>query len=179
MFRKLCAIALLGVLAFPALASAESFAHIFIPAVPPHPAPAIVFQDTSGHSLSLKDFSGSYVLLNLWATWCGPCVREMPSLSALQARFDPRRFVVIALNEDHDGLSAAPNFYSRYGIKSLFVYAENAGRAPMLFHAPGLPTSYLIDPHGMVIGRVEGATDWNAPDAVSFLETKIYAPAFP
>ena len=64
--------------------------------------PRFQFKDSTGRTLDLNDFKGKFVLLNLWATWCGPCVEEMPSLDALQRDFSPQKLVVVAITEDHE-----------------------------------------------------------------------------
>jgi thiol-disulfide isomerase/thioredoxin len=154
-------------------ARASDFAAHFIATNPPIPMPLLSFEDSTGHALGLKDFEGRYILLNLWATWCGPCAHELPSLSALQGQFDMKRLTIIALTEDVDGRDIVQGFYKRHGIQHLAVYVDNTGRAPALLHARGLPTSYLINVKGEEIGRVEGEANWAAPDAVSFLKEQI------
>src|SRR5215831_13466125 len=85
----------------------------------PKAAPEISFTDAEGHKLSLADFQGKVVLLNLWATWCGPCVEEMPSLDRLQAKLGGSRFVVLALSVDRQGLGVVRPFLERTHILNL------------------------------------------------------------
>lgn len=151
-------------------AQAETLERRFVAITPPRPAPQFVFQDDQGQPLTLQDLRGHYVLLNIWATWCGPCVREMPSLDRLQAHFDPQNFQVIALAEDHDAVTTVRAFYARHRLKHLPIYVDTTGQVPSVFRVSGLPTTVLIDPQGRVVGRVEGSTDWSTPDALAFLE---------
>ena len=179
MVSRLCAIAVLLLLAagsfIPGPAVADSFARHFTPTNPPQPVPGIVFLDEKGTSLNLQDFRGRYILVNLWATWCGPCREELPALDALQNQFVLNRFSVLAIGEDSTGLTAVRAYYKTHGIAHLPLYADPSGRAPSLLQARGLPTSLLIAPDGTEIGRVEGAVDWGSADAVAFLEAKMTA----
>ena len=147
----------------------------FIEASPPAPLPAFVFEDSQRQTQTINRFHGRFVLLNLWATWCGPCVAEMPSLDALQRVFDARKLVVVALNEDRDGHSAAAMFFKRYNMRSLELYVDTGGRVPSLLKAQGLPTTLLIDPQGREIGRISGEVVWDAPATIAFLKAKMAA----
>jgi thiol-disulfide isomerase/thioredoxin len=163
--------ALLGVAGFGFWPSAHSEDRGFAPIDPPQPAPMFTFEDVEGCALDLKDFRGRYVLLNIWETSCAPCVSEMPKLNALSKKLDPKVFTIIALSEDHDG-SAAWLFFKRHDIDHLPVYHDDSGQAPFILHARGMPTTLLIDPHGMEIGRLEGAADWTQNTMVSFLQSQ-------
>ncbi len=136
------------------------------------PLPPVTFEDAAGHSLSLKDFQGRYILLNIWATWCSPCRHELPSLDALQGQLGGPNFIVLTLSEDSNGLAAAKAFFDKNDPHHLAIYTDSAGAAPSLLHAHGLPTTYLIDPHGNEIGHVEGEADWAATDAIAFIKKK-------
>jgi thiol-disulfide isomerase/thioredoxin len=172
MFLKPCAIALfiLAVLASPL--RAEDFASRFVAITPPKALPPFLFEDGNGQSLRLADFHGHPVLLNLWATWCGPCVEEMPSLDALQNALRGKGLAVIALNEDRDG-DAAAVFFKRHGIRSLSVYTDPSGHVPSALHAHGLPMSFLIDAEGQEIGYVEGDVDWSSPDTMAAIRSRL------
>jgi len=153
-------------------ACAEEFAKRFTTVDPPRAVPAFVFQDDKGVTHDLKDYKGRYVLLNLWATWCGPCVKEMPSLDGLQGKFGKNELSVVALNEDRGGVTAARAFYTAHTLQNLPIFVDRFGEIPYALHASGYPATYLINPNGMEIGYLEGEADWTAPDAVSFLKAK-------
>ena len=175
MFYRFSAIflfmALLSVAGLGFWPAAHSEERGFTPIDRPQPAPMFTFEDVNGRTLDLKDFRGRYVLLNIWETSCAPCAAEMPKLNALSKQLDPKLFTVIALAEDHDS-SAAWLFFKRHDIDNLPIYRDASGHAPFILHARGMPTTLLIDPHGMEIGRLEGAADWTRNTMVSFLEAR-------
>jgi len=154
-------------------AHAELLAKRFVNTDPPQQLPMITFEDAQGRVIDLNDFKGQFVLLNLWATWCGPCVHEMPALDLLSAHFSPSLLRVIALTEDHDGLVAARSFYKRHELKNLAIFIDPTGHVPSALHSPGIPITVLINPNGLEVGRVEGEADWAAPEAIAFLTNYI------
>ena len=139
----------------------------FIPAVPPKPAPSFSFTDLGGNAVSLADFADKLVVLNLWATWCAPCLREMPSLDRMQARLG-ENVVVLAISEDRGGSKAVEPFIDKLGLKSVKLYLDPKSGAERAFKVQGLPTSFVIDRRGNVLGRVEGAAEW---DSTKLLDT--------
>lgn len=141
----------------------------FILAGAPEPAPALAFQDADGNALSLEDFRGQYVLLNLWATWCGPCKREMPSLDRLQASLGGKNFQVLALSEDRTGINDVYAFFGETGIENLAVYIDETASSSRKFGVSGLPGTILLDPQGNMVGRMIGPAEWDSPEAVALL----------
>ncbi|TDX31654.1 thiol-disulfide isomerase/thioredoxin [Modicisalibacter xianhensis] len=135
--------------------------------------PALSFQDGQGRQLTLDDFQGQTVLLNIWATWCGPCRKEMPTLDALQATLGGKAFEVIALSIDRKGIEVVQDFYTGVGIEHLRQYIDTTGMAGTKLGAVGIPTTLLIDPHGDELGRLVGATEWDSPEMTEFLEKTI------
>ncbi len=154
---------------------ASGFIDNYVDTIPHRPEPPILLQDASGQTLNLKDFRGRFILLNLWTSWCAPCVSEMPSLDALQKKLGGENFTVIALNEEHDGTIVAKNFYNRYGIQSLGIYSDPSGRGIGLVLARGLPVTLLINAQGNEIGRVNGDTDWDSPEAIALIKSAMAA----
>jgi thiol-disulfide isomerase/thioredoxin len=136
----------------------------------PRPAPAASFQQQDGTRVDLSRFQGQVVLVNLWATWCPPCVEEMPSLERLQARLGAASFTVLAISSDRTGLKAVTPFLDKYALKQLPVYLDPDSAFTRSTGARGLPTSILIDRQGREIGRFEGAADWDGPDAQHLLD---------
>lgn len=132
-------------------------------------APEIRFIDGDNRALTLRNFGGRPVLLNVWATWCVPCRKEMPSLDRLQAKFDPSRFLVLPLSIDAQGVAAVARFYHQLKIKSLRIYVDQSGAALNLLRAPGVPTSIFLDKDGREIGRKIGPAAWDKPETIALL----------
>lgn len=149
----------------------------FIPAASPQPAPELAFTDLAGKPLALADFKGKFVLLNLWATWCQPCLKEMPSLAALQAKLGPA-LTVVALSEDRGGADVVEPFIAKLGLDRLPIYLDPKSAAIRALGARGLPTSVLIDADGQILGKVEGGADWDS-DALRETVAKLLPPAKP
>ena len=141
----------------------------FVPSTQPRPAPAISLADTSGHSVELSELQGKLVIVNLWATWCGPCLREMPSLERLQSRFG-ERIAVLAVSEDRGSNKSVEPFIAKLGLKSVKIYIDPKSEVGHAFGVRGLPTSFLIDREGKVLGSVEGAAEWDSPKILGVLE---------
>jgi thiol-disulfide isomerase/thioredoxin len=142
----------------------------FIPVSPPQPAPPFSFADPGGNTVSLADFSGKLVVLNLWATWCAPCLREMPSLDRMQARLG-EDVVVLAISEDRGGGKIVEPFIEKLGLKSVKFYLDPKSKAEQAFKVQGLPTSFVISREGHVLGRVEGAAEWDSPKLLDTLKS--------
>lgn len=153
----------------------------FVPEAAPQPPPALAFTDGEGRRVDLGAFSGRVVLLNLWATWCGPCVQEIPALDRLEARFGGRDFEVVAVSVDRDGAAVVGPFLARRRIDHLAVYLDPESRTLDALGVGALPTSLLLDRAGRVLGRVEGDPGWESPEALRLIEGAIGggAPARP
>ena len=174
MFRNASAIALFALVLLTVPVRAEEFSQHFVAVNPPQPLPAFVFEDSKGQTLRLADFRGHAVLLNLWATWCGPCIEEMPALDKLQALVGADKLTIIALDQERNasvGVTAA--FFKRHGVQNLQIFNDPSGRISSLLHVSVLPMSILIDSDGHEIGTVEGSVNWAEPDAVKFIEHQL------
>ena len=151
-------------LAYVGTALAQDKLGQFIPADPPQPAPEISVTDSDGKAVTLADFKGKLVLVNLWATWCQPCIKEMPSLAGLPKTLGDG-FVLLAVSEDHAGGKVVGPFLDKLGLDKppdkLNVYVDPGSKVGHAFAVRGLPTSIVIDPKGDVVGRVEGGADWD------------------
>jgi thiol-disulfide isomerase/thioredoxin len=137
------------------------------------PVPEVTFLDDDGNERSLQDFQGRVVVLNLWATWCAPCRKEMPSLDRLQAEHGGDDLEVIALAVDRGNLSKVLDFYAEVGVENLAVYHDSTAKAGRTLRAPGLPTTLIIDREGQEIGRVLGDAEWDGEDVIALLEAVI------
>lgn len=133
-------------------------------------ASTIPFETAGGRTLSVTDFSGKYVLLNIWATWCPPCVKELPSLDRLQARMGSPTFEVVALSIDRKGLDAIRSFYQATSVTNLAVYLDREGKSMSSLKITGLPTTILVDPRGREIARWLGPKEWDEAAAIKEVE---------
>ena len=132
---------------------------------PPRPVPESVnFTNAQGERLRLVDFQGQVVLLNLWATWCPPCVRELPALDRLQQRLGGKDFQVVAVSLDQGGASQAQPFFDRLGIEHLTLYLDPRSRVGHYFPIDVLPANFIIDRQGRVSHYLRSYVDWDAPE---------------
>jgi len=142
----------------------------FSPIEPPLQMAAPSFQDKLGQPVMLDSFKGKVVLLNFWATWCPPCVAEMPSLDRLQSVLGGDDFAVVAVSTDRQGIKKSAPFYRRAGITHLELYNDTRGGLPDALEVKSIPTSVLIDRDGRVIGRLEGPAEWDSESAKALIE---------
>jgi thiol-disulfide isomerase/thioredoxin len=139
-----------------------------------HDAPVPVtdtgFAAPDGTVLTLTSFPGQVLLVNFWATWCAPCVEEMPHLNALQQDAGSPRFQVLTISQDREGTAKAQGFLDKHGLAALQAHTDarwDLGRALKL---RGLPTTLLIDAEGRELGRFEGPADWAGPEARALID---------
>lgn len=130
--------------------------------------PELKFKNEAGADLTLKSFRGKVVVLNLWATWCTPCRKEMPTLDRLQALLGGDKFHVLALSIDSGGLPKVRKFFKQIGVKHLSIYIDQSGQALRTLAAIGLPTTLLLSPDGRELGRLPGPAEWDEPEKVEF-----------
>ena len=154
----------------PAAAAAEPN---FVMLDPPKALPGVRFVDGDGRSRALSDFRGKFVLLNIWATWCIPCRKEMPTLDRLQSTLGGNGFEVVAMSIDRGGLDVVRKFYGEIGVSHLATYIDASGRTFRDLAIVGLPTTLLIHRAGREIGRHVGPAEWDAPDTIAFLRRLI------
>ena len=133
------------------------------------PVPAIRFMDASGRVMTLEDFRGRAVVLNLWATWCTPCVAEMPTLDRLQQKLGEEDASVLALSIDRGGQEAVKEFYAKTGVSNLKVFVDPTMRAQSDIGILGLPTTLIIDREGRERGRLVGPAEWDDEAAVDLV----------
>lgn len=131
------------------------------------------FIDGKGRDLTLADFRGRVVLLNIWATWCVPCREEMPMLDALQDKLGGDDFHVLPLSIDRAGMEIVRRFYNEIGIRHLDTYLAEDIRVMAAFAVVGLPTTILIDRDGFERGRLVGPAEWDSPQIRAQIQTII------
>jgi thiol-disulfide isomerase/thioredoxin len=136
-----------------------------------HFAPNTQFADENGQLTNLAEFRGKITIVNLWATWCGPCIKEMPSLARLATLLPADQFNVIAISQDKGGAAVTKPFLDRHRIHGLPIFFDPMGRMFRDFGGRGMPTTFIIRQDGVVISRLEGFTDWDAQNVVAYLRS--------
>jgi thiol-disulfide isomerase/thioredoxin len=126
------------------------------------------FEDGQGKTLFLHDFRGKPVIINLWATWCEPCVAEMPSLAQLQQDYAAKGLTVIALSED-ESLDKPLAFYKKMNISALAPYLDRGHAVWLALMAHGVPTTVLVTREGQMVQRIEGPVDWQSAQVRSLV----------
>lgn len=142
----------------------------FVAKKTPEPLPDIKFQDAAGKELTLSSLKGKTILLNLWATWCGPCREEMPALNRLQAELGGEKFEVVALSLDRKGYEASRKFLDDLKADKVVLYADPTAKQGMELKLLGMPTTILINKDGLEVGRLAGSAEWDSDDAKKLIQ---------
>ena len=146
-------------------------------AAEPKPLPELTFKDADGKPRTLADFKGRTVLLNLWATWCVPCRKEMPALDALQGKLGGEDFQVVAVNIDTRNLDKPKAWLQEVGVNRLGYFADPSAKIfqdlKAIGKAFGMPTTLLVDRNGCELGTIAGPAEWASQDAVRLIETAL------
>lgn len=137
---------------------------------PPAPVGETVFYDRNGGEVRVSDYKGTALVINFWATWCAPCVAEMPSLDRLKGILDDSGVDVLAINEDRNGAAMAIKFYEANGITNLDVLIDRKMALVKATEVTGLPTTLLVDADGNEIAAVIGEAEWDSPDIVALVK---------
>jgi thiol-disulfide isomerase/thioredoxin len=146
----------------------------------PFHVPPLGFKDAEGHDRTLADWRGRAVLLNLWATWCVPCRREMPALDALQAKLGGPKFQVVAVNIDTRDPAKPLAFLKQIGVTHLAYFTDESAQVfedlKSAGKAFGMPTTLIVDPKGCEIGDMAGPAEWASDDGVKLVSAAIAGP---
>jgi thiol-disulfide isomerase/thioredoxin len=145
----------------------------FAVAQKPFRVPNVAFKDAQGHDKTLADWQGRTVLLNLWATWCVPCRREMPALDALQSKLGNAGFEVVAVNIDTRDPKKPLTFLKDENITHLAYYSDDSAHVfedlKAAGKAFGMPTTLIVDRSGCEIGNMAGPAEWSSADGVKLV----------
>ena len=130
----------------------------------------ITWRDKYNHILSLDNFKGKVVLINFWATWCPPCVQELPSIDRLQKKIGGDNFVAIAISLDRGGKKIAERMFKRLKLKNLSLYLDPTNASAQKLNIRVMPTTIVFDRTGRRLGKLEGKIEWDEPEPVRLLK---------
>lgn len=177
--RKLKSILLytaLGLLANTAVAETTNLADLLegdMRKLTLHSAPIagsdVGFVGADGADMTLADFNGKYVLVNFWATWCAPCRKEMPQLSALQSALEGDNFEVVTIATGRNPRPAMEAFFAEIGVDNLPLHTDARQALARSLGVLGLPVTLILDPEGNEVGRLQGDADWASDSAIAVL----------
>ncbi len=129
----------------------------------------------NGNQSSIQSVAEGIKVINLWATWCPPCLEELPSLDLLQSMLGDKEFQVFAVLIDQNDVDKGREYFHKAGLDNLHVYTDMSGRALSREGVKGLPTTFILSPDGKEIGRVTGPAEWNSSEVVHFIsQLKLY-----
>jgi thiol-disulfide isomerase/thioredoxin len=167
-------VVLYGIGSVQASPGRETIPHA-LAALTPDPAPrqvgAVTFVDAAGKPRTLSAFKGRVVVLNLWATWCAPCVRELPAVARLAATLGPGKVMVVAINAGREDAAATAAFLKAHGAADLAVYRDPDFSLLSAFGSQGLPFSVLIDAKGREFARASGPMGWDDPASIAYFKS--------
>lgn len=129
------------------------------------------FQNKAGQTLKISEFRGKLVILNIWATWCLPCRKEMPSLNNLQKIFEGKNLNILAISQDKAGIRLIEKFYSEMKITNLKIFIDSRGKSQRLAGVFVLPTTLIIDPDGFEVGRLIGGAIWDSKESIRLINS--------
>ena len=137
----------------------------FVASDPPIPVPDTPFIGVDGETIKLADYKGRLVLLNFWATWCAPCIRELPSIESLASSVNDPRFTVQLVSIDRGGAKVHKPFLENLGITGIASASDPRARLLRAVKGPGVPVTVLINSEGLMVGRLIGDAHWDSPAA--------------
>src|SRR6202011_2421272 len=139
--------------------------------------PDLAFEDAEGKARKLSDWHGRTVLVNLWATWCVPCRKEMPALEGLQSKLGGANFEVVAVNIDTRDPEKPKNFLKEANLNRLDYFSDQKAKVfqdlKQVGRALGMPTSVLVDGQGCEIGTIAGPAEWGSDDAIRLIKAAL------
>ena len=134
--------------------------------------PNITLESLTGGKVELKNFKGKVIFLNFWATWCGPCKEEMPSMEALQLQFKDKDFLFLTISVDYEGAKPVRDFIAKHRY-TFPVLIDQKGETLDLFDVKGIPTTFIIDKQGTLLGIAIGPRNWKSPEVITLLNQLI------
>jgi thiol-disulfide isomerase/thioredoxin len=167
---------LLAAVASVRIEAAEKLPANFVVHNSSRPLTAIQFEDEHGETRSLSDFQGKIIVLNIWATWCVSCRREMPTLDRPETQLGGPDFQVVPVSIDRGGIDTIRKFYVEAAVQKLPLYVDRSGQVLSTVGALGLPTTLIFNRDGQEVGRITGPAEWDSAEIVQFLRPLITEP---
>lgn len=127
------------------------------------------FQDGEDRAVSLADYAGRVIVLNVWATWCPPCRKEMPSIDRLAKAVEGEDVAVIALSTDRGGADPVRRFFEEIGVEHLGIFVDRRGKLPREAAVIGLPATLILDREGREVARLTGDAEWDTPEVIALV----------
>jgi len=143
----------------------------------PYEMPTTGFLDVNGKPVSLDAYKGKIVLVNIWATWCPPCLAELPSIDALEAELGGADFAVVPVAMGRNPVVAIKKFYQKAGIKNLPILRDPRQKFARANGILGLPTTIILNTKGEEIARMIGDADWHSKEALTLIKALLPQPA--
>lgn len=137
--------------------------------------PSGSYKNPFSEEMTLRDYRGKYVLLNVWATWCPPCIAEMPSLNELSKQRGGEAFAVVTISMDRD-MEDADKFFQKHKLDYLDAWHDDSFSLNAKVRTQGLPVSIIYDPNGKEVLRVTGEADWASPEALALIDHLLARP---
>lgn len=132
--------------------------------------PKVEFIEQSGKKITNANLIGKVSVINLWATWCSPCVTELPSIDRLAKSVSQDSIKIYAVSQDRAGNKIVPAYFQKLNLKNLTIYLDNQGSLMAAFKTPVLPTTVIIDKNGMEIARLVGGINWDSQEVINYLK---------
>jgi thiol-disulfide isomerase/thioredoxin len=154
----------------PYAAELPDLAEVLVPVNPPQSPPDGVFVDADGAEHTLASFRGHGMVINFWATWCQPCIAEIPSLAALERALAPHDIAVLPLSSDRGGASAVAAWFRQHDVTGLPVLLDPRGALGSAWGGRGIPTTHIVARDGKERARLEGAADWSSAATVALIQ---------
>jgi thiol-disulfide isomerase/thioredoxin len=153
----------------PRAAELPDLAEVLVPVDPPKTPPEGVFVDTEGNEHTIASFRGHGMVINFWATWCQPCIAEMPSLVVLARALAPHDIAVLPLSSDRGGAKVVSDWFGAHDVTGLPILLDPHGDLMHAWGGQGIPTTHIVSRDGKERGRLEGAADWSSPATIALI----------
>ncbi len=153
----------------PQAAELPDLAEVLMPIDPPRMPPEGSFQDADGGEHTLASFRGHGMVVNFWATWCQPCIAEIPSLAALSKALAPHDIAVLPLSSDRGGVKTVAAWFSAHDVAGLPILLDPGGMLSSAWGGKGIPTTHIISRDGKERARMEGAADWSSAASIALI----------